>query len=554
MRAVSLMLALLVAGCGSSGKGDDASTDPDAADDAIEEVDAFEDVADTAGDQDSADTPGDEPADGGCAVDTDCDDSDPCTMDVCTADTGECSHDAMDADGDGYVAAGAGGEHCGGTDCDDADADVFPGAPTTCDDVDDDCSGNWADESGADDDGDGHLDASCGGDDCDDDRADVFAGADAVCLDGVDQDCDGKDDGPQVADIRVTSVLGLTWDPDLAWTGSGFGVLFYDQRNGNQDVFFATVSADGSTVGSDVMVSTDTTAFSMEGTLAWSGSEFLACFNDDRSGEKEILCRRVGADGAPAGAEIVVTSTGARSEYPDLAWTGSEYMVAFEEDSAGAYTQVRIQRLGPAGALVGAAVPVAGGVTSHAYSPAIAWSGSQLGLCWMREASGPNQILCSLRSGDGSPLGTDVDVSQSAGYSQEPSVAWTASELAVVWVESASGSDAVYAARLAATGAPVGFATRLTVDLEAIWATTVEWTDGSLAVAYSVSDGTYYSVHVLSASADLSSASPPGPVAAGAFNSYDPSLAWTGSVLGLAWDAPPTGDREIWMNLLTLCE
>jgi len=119
-----------------------------------------------------------------------------------------------DGDGDGFDDIA-----CGGTDCDDADANINPGATETCDDaVDDDCNG-LADVS--DGDSDTYINTVCGGDDCDDDDAGLNPGIDAdgdgsnacldcndtpglgaflypgnteVCGDGIDQDCSGADD------------------------------------------------------------------------------------------------------------------------------------------------------------------------------------------------------------------------------------------------------------------------------------------------------------------------------------------------------------------------
>ncbi len=71
---------------------------------------------------------------------TECDDGDACTVDdVCQS--GQCVGEGLDSDGDGYIDA-----ECGGSDCDDGDADVHPmaaeglDAAGSCDDgIDNDC-------------------------------------------------------------------------------------------------------------------------------------------------------------------------------------------------------------------------------------------------------------------------------------------------------------------------------------------------------------------------------------------------------------------------------
>ena len=65
-----------------------------------------------------------------------------CTSDPpnCDVATGMCLHPPRDDDGDGYPTAIANGMPCpGGTDCDDADAAVHPGADEVCNGMDDDC-------------------------------------------------------------------------------------------------------------------------------------------------------------------------------------------------------------------------------------------------------------------------------------------------------------------------------------------------------------------------------------------------------------------------------
>lgn len=110
-----------------------------------------------------------------------------------------------------------------GTDCDDNDASVFPGAPDTCNDLDDDCDGQIDEgiESSPwflDADGDGwgsdaEMVLACaapegrvaGGGDCDDADRSVYPGAADACENGADEDCDGTD-----ARCRLEGVVDLS--------------------------------------------------------------------------------------------------------------------------------------------------------------------------------------------------------------------------------------------------------------------------------------------------------------------------------------------------------
>ena len=141
---------------------------------------------------------------------------DTAAVDACEATTWY-----ADADGDGYGDEGISEEACDppadfvadATDCDDADADAFPGAAEICDGADNDCDDLVDDDDGdldatttttwyADDDADGYGDAATStaacvapsthvadATDCDDAEAAVNPGAVEVC-DELDNDCD----------------------------------------------------------------------------------------------------------------------------------------------------------------------------------------------------------------------------------------------------------------------------------------------------------------------------------------------------------------------------
>jgi len=172
-------------------------------------------------------------------IDDDCDgalDDNDASLDTSTASTWYADSDS-DSYGDGATSTVACDQPAGyladNTDCDDADATAYPGAPELCDGADDDCDGA-VDENDAidastwytDGDGDGYGDAgsttaACSlpsgytGDssDCDDTDGSINPAASELC-DGADNDCDGTVDEDAATDAS-------TWYADA--DGDGYG-------------------------------------------------------------------------------------------------------------------------------------------------------------------------------------------------------------------------------------------------------------------------------------------------------------------------------------------
>ena len=178
MRAALLLtlLALLLAGCPSTGPEPEPEPDPDG--------DGFLDGVDCGPDDGSIHPGADDPY--GDGIDSDCD-----------------GVDGVDADGDGYPSNVPTSE--ANYDCDDDAPDVHPGADEVPDGVDNDCDGVVDDGTDAfDDDGDG----ACEGIDLDGDGVDD-------CTDGaIPGDCDDTDPLLDPADGDADGVSSCDGDCD----------------------------------------------------------------------------------------------------------------------------------------------------------------------------------------------------------------------------------------------------------------------------------------------------------------------------------------------------
>ncbi len=207
LRSISALLLCLVAACSGSGGGasPDAGPAPCASD-----VDCSDGLF--CNGEETCD-PSSLAADAlGCVAG-----STPCEI-ACEESNRRClTCEDPDLDGDGHRAIA-----CGGTDCDDDDADRFPGNAEVCDveapEHDEDCDPTTF--GTRDEDGDGHTSALCCnassnarfcGDDCDDDDGDRRPGAAERC-DDIDDDCDGDAD---------EGLAEQSWGRDC--DGDGFG-------------------------------------------------------------------------------------------------------------------------------------------------------------------------------------------------------------------------------------------------------------------------------------------------------------------------------------------
>lgn len=140
-------------------------------------------------------------------------------------------------------------------------------------------------------------------------------------------------------------VVGLTPDdghgskyPDVALTEGLAALTWFDERDGNQEVYLAVVSADELVAGVErrALRVTDTPGDSIGAYLDWNADRLGLAWSDDSSGQHEVFFQAFDARGDKVGDEQQVTHTPSASMIPAIRPWGDGFILAWNEtDPAG---------------------------------------------------------------------------------------------------------------------------------------------------------------------------------------------------------------------------
>jgi hypothetical protein len=264
-----------------------------------------------------------------------------------------------------------------------------------------------------------------------------------------------------VSPTRITTDSGASTYPSLAWTGTEYGVTWQDSRTTTYDIYFARISASGAKIGADVQITSDA-SWSNEPSLVWTGSEYGVAWFDGRSTSSDIYFARISATGAKLGSDVQITSDAGTSEFPSLAWAGTEYGVIWQDSRTTVY-DLYFARISAAGAKVGTDIQITNDATSS-FSPSMVWSGTEYGVAWNDNRSTLQDIYFARVTMAGAKIGTDVQITSDASYSYQTAIAWTGSEYGIAWRDMRDGNYEIYMGRVSAAGAKVSTEVRLSTE------------------------------------------------------------------------------------------
>jgi hypothetical protein len=284
--------------------------------------------------------------------------------------------------------------------------------------------------------------------------------------------------------------------------------------------------------------------------VAWTGSQYGVAWVQYGMGEPPnnphtVRLARLSASGELLGQTQV--SEPGFSEYPvGLVWTGSEYSLAWHD------SEVYFRRVGPDGNTIGTSLRVSDSDPSASRYPALAWTGREYGIVWYDERAGARQVYFARLDAGGNKIGSDTPVGDPGTVATgTQAIAWDGSTFGIAWNDSRSGNPEIYFARISATGTKVGTDIRVTSDSASSYRPTLVWNGTAFGVAwFDDRDGSFAAYFALldrdgqKLAGDLRV---PDPGTHFTDTVVSPILAWTGSEWNVGW----TDDRS-WLSQVYL--
>ncbi len=261
----------------------------------------------------------------------------------------------------------------------------------------------------------------------------------------------GDGDGGVTVDARamlspplpVTDTGAAAGCPSLLWTGSEWAVAWQDTRDGLAgEVYFTRLDASGSKLAADLRVTNDVNHTGCP-SLAWTGSQYFVAFDDDRFGNYEILGQVIDASGALVGSAIRITNDNSASTQPSVAWNGSDFDLAWV-DARGVNYEIHYALLSASGAVMTGPTIVSGTGDYFTCCPNVVETSSGAALVWNDHSSTTDVWLAQVVGGAvkyAKSIG-NVDFQPGGLGEVQPALAWSGSELVAAWdVQAPSFTD-----------------------------------------------------------------------------------------------------------------
>lgn len=229
----------------------------------------------------------------------------------------------------------------------------------------------------------------------------------------------------------------------IAALGGTVHAAWFDNRDGNYEIYYKRSTDDGAAWSSDMRLTTDN-AVSQRPSIAVAGS-FVHLVWNDRVSNEEIYYKRSTDAGLTWEANVRLTNNANLSMFPSVCVAGSVINVFWAETRDGNY-EIYNKRSTDNGVTWSADIRLTndGGTSIQSACAAL---GLIVHVTWNDNRHGPDEIYYKRSTDAGETWSTDTRLTSNAGVSWFSSVDAAGNNVMVSWVEQSDGNPEIYSRR-----------------------------------------------------------------------------------------------------------
>ncbi|MFN2501735.1 MAG: exo-alpha-sialidase [Pyrinomonadaceae bacterium] len=350
-------------------------------------------------------------------------------------------------------------------------------------------------------------------------------------------------------DVRLTNdpARSFTSGSNSAWciaaSANVVHVVWFDERDGNWEIYYKR-STDGGVIWSADTRLTNNAAGSFSTSITASGSVVHVVWHDNRDGNDEIYYKRSIDEGVSWETDTRLTNNAAQSRFPSVTVSGSAVHVVWRDDRDG-NREIYSKRSTDGGVSWETDTRLSNNAALSEY-PSVTVSGSVVHVVWYDNRDGNDEIYYKRSTDGGVSWETDTRLTNNAAASQLTSVTVSGSVVHVVWVDFRDGDREIYYKRSPDAGVSWGADTRLTNYAGGSWTPSIA-ASGSVVhvVWWDQRDGNPEIYFKPSTDGGVSWGADTRLTNSSA-NSWNPSVAVSGSVVHVVWEDHRDGNSEIY--------
>jgi len=242
-------------------------------------------------------------------------------------------------------------------------------------------------------------------------------------------------------DKRLTTQSGSSIYPSITVQGSTVHVVWEDNRDGNSEIYYKK-STDGGTIwGADLRL-TNSSGYSERPSISNSNSYIHVVWYDNRNGNYEIYYKHSTDGGINWGTEKRLTNNTANSKFPSIAATGSIVYVVWGDERDGNEEIYYIQS-SDGGIIWNTETRLTNNLLESNY-PSIAVSDTKVHIVWQNRRDGNNEIYYKRSTNLGLNWETDIRLTNNSAHSVLVSTAITGSTVNIIWTDYRNGNECIY--------------------------------------------------------------------------------------------------------------